>query len=263
MIDLRKVFAKDFEVQVADTDKLRNESFHIRYQVYCVENPFEDASRFPDKCETDVYDRRAVHALIRHKPSGLPAATVRLVLPDPHNPAAPFPIETSCGVSVERVLANPGTVPRGSLAEISRFAVSKTFKRRVGEKDTIAGVSGDVDSYPNGGVLEGDGKSYARMFPHITLGLFQGIVSMSAEHGITHWYAVMEPSLFRLLTRFGIRFVPVGPLADYHGLRQPCFGVADEILSGIYDQRRDVWELITDGGRVWPPPEKKRAGRTA
>jgi N-acyl amino acid synthase of PEP-CTERM/exosortase system len=62
----------------------------------------------------------------------------------------------------------------------------------------------------------------------------------------------MEPTLLRLLTRFGIHFRKIGPLIDYHGKRQPAIGNVDEVLAGIYAERRDVWETITDYGDVWP-----------
>lgn len=82
------------------------------------------------------------------------------------------------------------------------------------------------------------------MLPQITLGLFAAIVRMSVEHNMTHWYAVMEPTLLRMLSRFRIRFRPIGPLVDYHGPRRPCLSTMDEILEGIHRKRPDLWEFI-------------------
>lgn len=42
---------------------------------------------------------------------------------------------------------------------------------------------------------------------------------------LTHWVALMEPALFRLLARHGVEFIPVGPAVSYRGPRR--FGVAD------------------------------------
>ena len=106
-------------------------------------------------------------------------------------------------------------------------------------------VSGDVGCYENQVITQ-------RMLPLMTIGLFAGIVRMSRRHNITHWLAVMEPTLLRFLTRFGIYFQPVGSLVDYHGKRQPAIGVIDEVLAGIYAKRPDVWAVITDNGNVWP-----------
>jgi N-acyl amino acid synthase of PEP-CTERM/exosortase system len=256
MPSLRKLFHEYFEVQNADSANLINESFRIRYQVYCLENPFEDPAQFPDQMEKDHYDDRSVHSVIKHNKSGMVAATVRLVLPGEKNSDELFPIEEFCPDAIKNIDDVLKTIPRDEIAEISRFAVSKEFKRRLNEQGTIAGVSPDAESYPD---LKnaGSDKRALRLFPHISLGLFQGIVRMSAANNIKYWYAVMEPPLLRLLTRFGIHFSPIGPVVNYHGERQPCFAIASEVMSGIYHQRRDVWELITDDGKIWPAPEKQ------
>jgi len=251
--DLASAFERYFEVLIADTPQLVREAQALRYQVYCVENPFEDASRFPDELEVDGYDTRSVHGLVRHRESNLLAATVRLVLPDPADKRALFPIEEHCASAFRDAEVDTGSVPRSGVAEISRFAVSKRFKRRLGERGTIAGVAAEPDRYTDSHL------SGARLFPHLTLGLFAAIVQLSAQHGVGHWYAVMEPSLFRLLTRFGIVFTPIGDPIDYHGLRQACFGAADQVLAGIWRRRPDVWRLITGDGSVWPNPEVRAA----
>ncbi|WJW74468.1 PEP-CTERM/exosortase system-associated acyltransferase [Thiohalobacter sp. IOR34] len=245
--DLVQAFNRHFRVETHDSPYLRDACYSLRYQVYCLETGYEDAAAFPDGRETDRFDGRAAHALVYHRPTGQAAATVRLVLPDPGDSSRPFPIELHCAASLQAAAFDMAGLPRDRVAEISRFAVSKSFKRRAGEAGTLAGAAlGGSASRPS---------VDARAFPHLTLGLFQAIVAMSAEHGITHWYAVMEPSLLRLLTRFGIVFRPIGELSDYHGLRQPCMGVVDEVLEGIWRKRRDVWTLITENGRTWPAPE--------
>src|SRR5690606_3958802 len=96
-------------------------------------------------------------------------------------------------------------------AEISRYAVSKSFRRREGE-----GFYADESffSLPR--------QEARRLAPHITLGLMQGAARLAADHGITHACAVMEPALIRLLERFGIFFESVCEPVRYHGLRVPC-----------------------------------------
>ena len=61
------------------------------------------------------------------------------------------------------------------------------------------------------------------MLFHLPLGLIKSCVEMSVREGMTHWAAVMEPALLRLLTRLGIHFNPLGSLVEYHGRRQPCW----------------------------------------
>lgn len=255
--DLLKSFGQYFEIIQATTASLRDESFRLRYQVYCLETGFEEASRLKDGRETDVYDGRSAHSLIRYNCSDSPltAAGVRLVLADSADAARPFPIEEHCSISLAGAGFDEASIPRDGIAEISRFAVSKSFKRRVGEAKTLAGVGPDTESYVTV-------KGGARLVPHLTLGLFAAIVRMSADNNITHWYAVMEPSLLRLLTRFGISFCAIGDLVDYHGDRQPCFGEIDTVMAGIYDKRRDVWDFITEQGRYWPQPNPSAIERS-
>jgi len=250
MSNLCEIFNAYFDV-VTDTEpSVLDEALRLRYQVYCIENDFEDSSHFKDGKESDGYDYRSVHGIVCHRSSGVTAATVRLVLPDMNNLDALFPIEKNCGESLRLAPPLLKCVPRQSIAEISRFAVSKNFKRRHGESGSVAGIGPNIEEYvkPYPG-----GK---RMIPHLILGLFAAIVKLSAEHHITHWYAVMDVSLLRLLTRYGINFVPVGGLVDYHGRRQPCFGSIDDVLAGIWNKRFDIWQLITADGSVWPVSEK-------
>src|SRR6266478_220690 len=82
------------------------------------------------------------------------------------------------------------------------------------------------------------------------LGLIQALVQMSARHGITHWCAAMEPTLLRMLSAMAIRFRPVGPLVEYHGLRQPCYCVVAEILEAVRRERPSFWAVLTDGGTL-------------
>lgn len=245
--NLSEKFYQYFEILPADSEELLREVYHLRYQVYCVETGFEsreDCMKVIDHgrefwLETDEYDRRSQHYLVRHRRTGLFAATVRLVLPDAGDLMAPFPIEEHC--SLDRPVRD--TKLRRHLAEISRFAVSKDFKKRRGEQGSLAGVSDFTESYLN---LKSDER---RILPHMTVGLFAGIVRMTRAHDITHWYAVMEPALLRLLRLFGIRFLPIGPDIDYHGLRRPCLAEVDRVLPNIRKVNPEVWDLITDGGK--------------
>ncbi|MFA9460948.1 PEP-CTERM/exosortase system-associated acyltransferase [Thiohalorhabdus methylotrophus] len=215
--ELYEVFHSLFEVVPADTAERIAISQALRYQVYCLEQGFERPEAHPDERERDPYDGRSVHALVRCRRTGQFAGSVRLVLSHPQNRDAPFPIEEHC-LDVFHRPSMRWELPRHATAEISRFAISRRFTR----------------------------------VPHITIGLFAGIVQMSVRQGITDWYAVMEPALLRLLTRFGIRFQPIGGMVAYHGRRRPTRGLADRILAGIHQERPEVWEVITDCGRMWP-----------
>jgi len=253
MTDLRILFNSYFDVITDDEPYVLDEALRLRYRVYCIDNDFEDPSRFNDGKESDEYDCRSVHGIVSHLSAGITAATVRLVLADTDNPDLPFPIEENCRDTLNLNAPYFKGIPRCSIAEISRFAVSRDFKRRLGEAGHIAGVGPDNEKYVK---KDPYGK---RLIPHLILGLFVAIVKLSAEHHVTHWYAVMDVSLLRLLSRFGINFIPIGEPVDYHGLRQPCFGAVDDVLAGIWGKRHDIWQLITADGSVWPAPQKAKS----
>jgi len=235
LVDL---YNRYFEIVPADTAERLDAAYRLRYQVYCVENPFENADEHLDERERDQYDPHSVHSLLIHRSTGAVAGTVRLVLPQA---GKRLPITHTCE---HPVLENPQTLPPESTAEISRFAVSKQFRRRATDK---LGVDYALVERPP----DADGFD-RRVIPHITLGLMKAIVRMSWERGITHWCAVMEPALLRLIGRLGLEFQPMGPLVNYHGMRQPCYGDANAVLTGMRRQRRDAWALITEDGEHFP-----------
>ena len=169
--------------------------------------------------ETDDFDSRAQHIVLLSRRTGELAGTVRLVPGDPTNARDSFPVQRVCPIPAAV------QIPIHSTAEISRFAVSK--QRRLGP----------------GAFLR--------------LGLMQGIVRLSGRLGLTHWCAVMEPALLRLLQGMGIHFRPFGAIVDYHGARQPCFNQIDLLLRRLHDECASVWDLVTDGGRLYAPvPER-------
>lgn len=232
------IYERWFESRLANTPELRRQAFRLRYQVYCVENPFEDPADNPNGEETDQYDSHSVHSLLIHRPSGAVAGTVRLVLPLPDNLDESFALQRVCR---EPLLKDRKAFPVLHMAEISRFCVSKEFRRRRGD-----GLYPNIHD-PTPRTVEEE----RRVIPHMTLGLIESLVRMSIQHGVTYWCAVMEPTLLRLLGRLGIYFDPIGPLVDYHGRRQPCFIKLSRLLTRVAQERSDVWEVLTDRGRHW------------
>ena len=238
-----------FEWVRADTPKLLEEVFRVRYAVYCLEQSFEDPADFPDGLERDGYDSHSVHSLLIHSPSGRVAGAVRLILPLRENPIGSLPIDKICS---DPILTGAERISRASTAEVSRFAVTKGFRRRwhMGEQQSPSGVTEkSLEAAQARGVFPHD----RRVSSHITLGLIASLVQMSAENGVSVWCSVMEWALLRLLTRIGIHFTPIGPQVEHHGKRQPCYSSLDTLLVRAKSERPDVWEILTNEGRAWPP----------
>jgi N-acyl amino acid synthase of PEP-CTERM/exosortase system len=246
--DLLSAFNEYFELVHANTDELRAQVFQLRYQVYVLETGFEaeqDCRRSVAadgqviRWEEDEFDVRSDHYLLRHRRTGVYAATTRLILPESRTSTAPYPIELHCKLD-ERV-TEPSL--RRQLGEISRFAVSKSFKRRLGEAGSIAGVASNIEVY-----FDDDER---RVLPHISLGLFAAVIRMMHAHEVSLCYAVMEPALVRLMGRFGVVFKRIGPDVNYHGVRVPCLSTVSDSLPNIKQTAPQVWELMTNRGEFF------------
>jgi len=224
-----------FETVLADTPALLEQAHEIRFRVYCLETRFEDADAFPDGLERDAFDAHAVHGLLIHRTSAQTMGTVRLVLPLPDAPQSSFAVQA---VSKHPALRDGTAFPLTSTAEVSRFCISRSFRRRA--NDTLY-AEGDA---------EPANPADRRSGPLMRLGLIQALVRMSAEHGITHWCAVMEPTLLRMLDAMAIRFTPIGPQVEHHGSRQPCSCDVAEVLRAVKQERPTFWEVLTCGGTI-------------
>lgn len=233
-IAFRDIGIAHFRVVRADTPQLRQISYRLRYDVYCVEHSFLDAACHPDRRESDEFDSHSLHALLQHAASGAFVGTVRLVMPRPDHPGLAMPFASLC-----RDPRMDDILPHCSTAEVSRFAISKSFRRRAGDS---AGVD------PSRAATRAD----RRVAPNLSLGLILAITQMALASGIIHVCAVMEPTLLRLLRGLGIVFTPLGPPVEYHGLRQPCYARCLELLDQVRTARPDHWAVITDRGRLLP-----------
>jgi N-acyl amino acid synthase of PEP-CTERM/exosortase system len=241
-------FREYFEMVPADTEELKREVYKLRYQVYCIETGFENPSNFPDGMEWDAYDARSEHYLIRHIDSGQFAATARLILPDRSGSRGAFPINEHCKIEGNCLVDE---IDQGAVAEVSRFCVSKNFKRRSGEQGTLASISSP--QVINCTFAEEE----RRCFPFITVGLIACLVRMSVKHNLSYWYAVMEPALIRFLAHLGIYFTVIGPVTDYHGQRIPCVIKVDDLLAGVRQKNPPVWELLVNRENAWKKMESR------
>jgi N-acyl amino acid synthase of PEP-CTERM/exosortase system len=230
-------FKQYFEIVRANTDELLEEVFKLRYQVYCLETGFENPLEHPDGLEKDADDEYSVHYLIKHLATQKYIATTRLIL---HDSGRQFPVEKHCEIESTEKLANLSFAQR---AEISRFCISKDFKRRKGESGTLEGIDRDeIDRYT---------ADERRTFPHLILGLFACLIDLSRSYNINYWYCAMEPALFRYLDSLGIHFNRMGPVVDYHGKRQPGGAFVEDILAGVLDKNIQIWNVFTNGGKYW------------
>ena len=75
------VYRQRFDVVDANTPELLEEAHRLRFQVYCVENPYESPESHPGGLEADEFDSHSAHVLLRHRATDTYVGTVRLILP--------------------------------------------------------------------------------------------------------------------------------------------------------------------------------------
>lgn len=216
--ELVRSYTEHFTVVRADTPALLDEAFRLRYQVYCLENSgFESADEHQDRRERDRDDDRSVHALLMHRRTGAYAGTVRVILP---SSSRPLPMQSLLETQDANLLSQ--LPPGRDLAEISRFAVSKEFRRRRGEERYV-----DV----NGSTGSSSESEERRAIPFITFGLMRAVLEICLEQRVPWIGAVMEPALIRIFERFGVNFEQIGNPVEHHGTRWCCVARLTDLMA--------------------------------
>ena len=236
LCDALKRFDTVFQdVEATSPDRLA-EVFRLRYRVYCLEREFEAAERHANGHERDAYDDGALHSLLVQRATRQAVGTVRLVRPD--SGAAWTETLPLAAYAAPQNLAELAKLPAESTAEVSRFAIARTDRRRIaGQPGTAAAATRDA-------------RLRRALLPHLSLGLVRGLVRLSLANGISHWCLAAEPALLRRLKAYGLHFTPAGPLVDHRGLRQVCYAELASLLDRARSERPDHWSVITAEGRL-------------
>ncbi|WP_048438016.1 GNAT family N-acyltransferase [Caenimonas sp. SL110] len=171
------------EIRRADVDtNLFDQIQRLRYQVYCVERNFLDASRYPEGRESDEFDDSSIHYCAVDT-SGCITAAVRLVLHGNHG----FPLLRYCSLYPQELDA----IRRAPLrsAEVSRLVMSRNRGDHSGTK--------------------------------VALQLYRELFRTARLLGVTQLIAASERSLVRLLNRDHINSRQIGPESQFSGSVTP------------------------------------------
>ncbi len=245
-------FAQFLAPQLAINEDLKKEAFKIRHDVYCAELAFEDKKA--SGLERDDFDQHSLHCVMKHRPTGRYAGTVRVVCS--HSDKEKLPIEEFCLKSISDDQVHPDDFPRDKICEISRLAVPSEFRRRNCDKYRGAetGVINEV-TYS---------EEELRCFPFIAVGLYLSAANMVIHEKIEHCFVMMEPALARSLRFVGIQFKQIGPVVEYHGYRAPYYitpqmlkhrlpGGFKSLMRNIDDSLDEQFAAMVQGGQVVKP----------
>jgi N-acyl amino acid synthase of PEP-CTERM/exosortase system len=204
------MFDERYEVILADSDTAREIHHKIRYQVYCLEEGFEDHEEFRDDQERDEWDNRSAHFTVRDKRSGEWIAAMRLIARGSEG----LPIEQMCQI-------DSSAAPSGeSMAEISRLCIVEKVRRKTGLQPSSQGDTNDVQARH---INDKQSKTSNERIhkSEIILGLLRAAVDYSYENGISNWYFLTTPALARIINRLCIRLTRVGSPCHHRGVRYP------------------------------------------
>lgn len=239
MVNSEEVNQSHFDFSVIDNAGSLRDSYALRYEVYCHERNFLAPEDYPSKLEKDYYDQHSIHVGGVNK-EGMLVGTMRLVLPS----ARGFPLFEHCELFTEyQYLADPDQQGQLQAAEISRLAVSKSYRRR--RNDGLYDLASEEDCGTF--VRNGNEVAHHRHRPEIILGLYKTMYQASKRHGIMHWFAAMEKTLLRLLRRYNFDFTPIGPELDYYGPVIPYLAKISDIEAGVHQRCPDMLEEFVQG----------------
>jgi N-acyl amino acid synthase of PEP-CTERM/exosortase system len=197
---------------------LMEQVFRLRYQVYCLECNFLKPEDYPDGIEMDEYDDQSVHFAAMNE-DGQVIGTMRLILQGKHI----FPVEHHCpGIVIDKT-----GLPQVSYAEISRLVISKKLRRRKNDELYYEPQIEDVK------VTTAENIQFLRRAKPMAFGLYREAYQESKRIGITHWYSLMEKSLWLLLRIHGFVFEPIGEEVDVYGPVRPYIGKITQIEAEV------------------------------
>jgi len=209
-----QTFSDYFIVELANTTKIKQDCYALRYRTFVEEFGFEDKANYKEPVETDDYDFLSTSIAIYHRSTGNIAACIRVI---PGYIFDQLPVERYIKSSLDMDKASPILNDRNTLAEISRVAVDKNFRRRKNEHHSPIGTHSEEE----------------RSYPLIAVACFLASDIVCEALGIYNGIAVMEPFLPQLTGRSGIHFEPIGEEVDYHGKRIPYVVNHVSILDGL------------------------------
>ncbi|HEB78381.1 MAG TPA: PEP-CTERM/exosortase system-associated acyltransferase [Methylothermaceae bacterium] len=213
------MFDDRYQAVIADTEASKSIHYHLRYRVYCLEKRFEPVDRFEDQMEIDEYDRRSVHLLIQHKPSGQWVATARLVLGEPET----LPIARFARFSLDGI-----DIRDKRFAELSRLSVLKSYRRH-GEQQVNE--------------------------PEVLLGLIRAARDCSAQMGLDYWLFLCRRSIMRIIGYFGMEMRIIGEPCEHRGIRYPYLGDLANGFDGIAKRSPEVHAMFSRKNTLIPYSE--------
>jgi N-acyl amino acid synthase of PEP-CTERM/exosortase system len=231
---------------IDDSPLLLEQSYRLRYQVYCLERKFLRAEDYPDEREIDEFDGDSVHVGALNS-AGDVVGAARLVRAG----AAGLPLLHHCTLFPDETLLDD---VGNTAVEVSRVCISRSYARRQG--DSILG--GPVPSEPVNRIaaLSIFERRKRRAEPFVTL--LKAIVNAARREGATHLIGATDAALHRWLVHYGFPYRLAGPEVDYYGLVAPhimSLAEFDQVVLGGKFEVLDGFAVGMDS-ESWPKTDE-------
>ena len=244
-----------FTFNVITDERELKEIYRLRYKIFCLEWGFEKAENYESGILKDIYDDSAVNFAARDHTDKIVGA-IRMILYSENG----FPIEKYCELT-----GNQQEIPREKIAEISRLAIHRDFRRRAEDKyiygpDEERRSIGNFNfsaNYLNSRRFEdrhrfknvssraGFAQTERRRRHEIFIGLYKAVYQESKRRQLSCWYAVMTKGIVNLLDKFGLKFNAIGDPVDYHGIRTPYFGEINKMEQEMSNIDSELYREFT------------------
>lgn len=229
--NLGHAFKQYFEIVPALSDRLKDEVYRLRHQVYCEDLQFE--STRADGRETDEYDSHSLHFLLRSIRTEEFIGCARIIRPQLENLYHPLPFEITCGETLDRSIIDPAALPRQSIAEVSRLAVISRYRRRKGETKQALGIS-DEDF----------GTPQLPRFPYIPIGLYLSTFELARLNKIETLFILTEKRLANHFSKLDFSLQHIGSPIEHHGERIPSMMSVSATINNIRSNLRPLYHAI-------------------
>jgi len=213
-------FAKDFSFVLAMSEEDKKKAYKLRHDVFIKELGYHMSTVGGKPLEADEYDATAAQCILVHKKTGQTAGCFRIVSPYSRDGRGPrkLPVEEHGQEGISHDTLHPEMMPRDKICEASRLAISWQFRHQLKES------------------AEEAANAMAKECPAIRLilpSLFLAAYSLAELLGNRHLYAMMAPTLPRLLKKSGFNFIKLGDTIEFHGRRNVFYINRDLADSGM------------------------------
>ncbi len=209
---------------IDEVPHLLEQSYRLRYDVYCLERHFLPAGRYPTGSEVDEFDRHSLHVGAVDAAGGLVGTARAITVTEMGLPlfahCTPFPHETAFNGA------------NSAMVEVGRLVVDRRYRRRRGDV-----VGGAEDGSRSGTPTEYRGEERRRVGEDACLTTLKALYHETRRIAATHWLAAMEVQLQRQLVEQGFPFRAFGPESDYYGLVVPYQMALDEFAAVVQSGR--------------------------